>query len=314
MPQGLVQRIKKYLVDQGPESPLARLAVTLHARTLGFQVTFRNGRIQLIRGGRELVLRKDQLTQVPWMLQIFDLYFRTVEPVTKGTRKVLDFSSSGVHRYLASGVSFEFPSIPEDDVMEAYTRHYMPRPGDIVWDAGAHAGATSYFLAKMVGPAGKVYAFEPDTGNYEFLQRNLERHGLTNVIPVKKALSSNTGQAMFNMDNTMAAGIHDFLTYSGSALTPVETITLADACEEFGSVPAYIKMDIEGAEVATVEGSADFLKTHPIHFSIESDHKIGGEYTHTMLDSLFPRIGYTVQSVPEYGTVFTWASSSQLAS
>jgi len=37
--------------------------------------------------------------------------------------------------------------------MDAYTHGYAPQPGDVVWDAGAHAGATAYFLAQMVGPA-----------------------------------------------------------------------------------------------------------------------------------------------------------------
>jgi precorrin-6B methylase 2 len=50
----------------------------------------------------------------------------------------------------------------EEDSMDAYTAAYRPQPGDVIWDVGAHAGATSYFFAQMVGPAGRVYAFEPD--------------------------------------------------------------------------------------------------------------------------------------------------------
>ena len=46
----------------------------------------------------------------------------------------------------------------------------------------------------MVGLTGKVYAFEPDDTNYEFLLRNIELHQLTNVIPVKAALSGKTRQ------------------------------------------------------------------------------------------------------------------------
>ena len=68
-------------------------------------------------------------------------------------RTILDFSKPSLHRYRKSGTAFYFPSVPEDDVMDAYTHGYMPQPGDVVWDAGAHAGASAYFLAQMVGPS-----------------------------------------------------------------------------------------------------------------------------------------------------------------
>jgi FkbM family methyltransferase len=95
--------------------------------------------------------------------------------------------------------------------MDAYTMEYGPKDGDTVWDVGAHAGATAYFLSQMVGSSGRVYAFEPDESNYAYLLKNLEMHGATNVIPVKKALFSSTGRTIFNMDGTMSAGIHDLL-------------------------------------------------------------------------------------------------------
>ena len=71
--------------------------------------------------------------------------------------------------------------------MDAYTHGYVPQPGDVVWDAGAHAGATAYFLAQMVGPSGKVYAFEPDQNNYNYLLQNIELHKLPSVITSKAA-------------------------------------------------------------------------------------------------------------------------------
>ena len=110
----------------------------------------------------------------------------------------------------------------------------------------------------------------------------------------------------------MSAGIHEFLVYSGTGnLIPVETISIEDACSEFGCVPHYIKMDIEGAEVAAVDGSARFLKDHDIHFAIESYHRIGETYTYTLLDSLFPKLGYAVESANYCGQMFTWAKKGK---
>jgi len=61
-------------------------------------------------------------------------------------RTVLNVSKSSLHRYIKSQAAFYFPSLPEDLVMEAYTNSYEPEPGDVVWDAGPHAGTSAYFF------------------------------------------------------------------------------------------------------------------------------------------------------------------------
>jgi FkbM family methyltransferase len=307
MPVSL-QLIKDYLVRLGPDHVLVRTALRFHARRRGYQVEFADNCIALQKGARTMILGAAQYVQVPIMLECYDLFFNTVEGQAVGGRTVLDFSKPGLHRYVKSRAAFYFPSVPEDDVMDAYTHSYTPQPGDVVWDAGAHAGATAYFLAQMVGPAGRVYAFEPDDLNYEYLTRNIDLHKLQNVIPVKKALAGSSGTAEFNMDGTMSAGLSEYLVYSEARhFKTVSTISLPDACEELGAVPKYVKMDIEGAEVAMIDGAQSFLKTHPVHFAIESYHRIDGELTCKPLERLFLGIGYGVRSSNQFGQMFTWA-------
>jgi hypothetical protein len=72
-------------------------------------------------------------------------------------------------------------------------------------------------------------------------------------------------------------------------------------------------MDIEGAEVAAIEGSAAFLKQHNIHFAIESYHRLGDTYTYSLLNSLFPKLGYEVESTNYAGQMFTWAKKALVA-
>ncbi len=308
-PVSVVQSVKNRLVKMGPKNPLVRTALRIHARQKGFHLSYSPAGIHLSRQGRSMILNEQQFVQVPSMLVCFDLFFSTITVTRRDGIDILDFSRPGLHHYSRRGVSFHFPSVPEDDVLDAYTKEYLPQAGDVVWDVGAHAGATAFFLSQMVGPSGRVYAFEPDESNYAYLLVNLEKHAVTNVYPVKKALSGMSGRACFHMDGTMSAGIHEYLVYSGNGrLTDVETITIADACAQFGGVPALIKMDIEGAEVAAIEGSADFLSRHSIHFAIESFHRLGDQYTHQLLERLFPTLGYQVESGSFGGQVFTWAS------
>jgi FkbM family methyltransferase len=301
--------IKNYLTSHGPDSSLMHLALGLNARLRGFRVKFADDCISIMNNNKEMLLNKDLFVQVPLMMRLHGFYFDSIVSEQAGGRSILDFSQPGLHEYKKSGVSLYFPGIPEDDVMDLYTAVYIPKPGDIVWDAGAHAGATSYFLSKMVGPTGKVFSFEPDDLAFEYLQRNIEMHQLTNVVPVKKALSGETGTATFSMDGSMAAGIQEYIVYvNRDRLVKVPTLTIQDACEELGAVPAYAKMDIEGAEVAAIEGSLDFLKVNPVHFGIESDHVVNGETTSKALDRLFPTIGYQVRSSNELDIMFTWAT------
>ena len=311
----MIQRIKDYLVSLGPGNPLTQAALSLHGRRQGYKVDFSDPtRIWLEKGNRRLALAKRDLTFVPIMMEVIDLFFDSIVPTMVDGKETLDFSAPAFHVYKRNGMGFFFPSIPEEDPLDQYTYWYTPKPGDIVWDAGAYSGATTCLLASMVGPTGKVYAFEPDDLNFAYLEKNIAHHGITNVIPVRKALSGTTGTTTFFMDGTMASGIRDFVVYSDTKHNKeVPTITMEDACKELGCVPAYVKMDIEGAELSFIEGAKEFLRTHPVHFAIESYHKVNGDYTYKKLDPIFEEIGYEHISSDVFKQVFTWAKPRGVA-
>jgi FkbM family methyltransferase len=304
----MLTSLKNRLLRGGPNSALLRQAFRLQAGLHGVSMRIADGVITLTRGQRRIVLGMRDMISVPFAVHQWDLFFDTLESEASNGMTVLDFSRPRLHRYRKNGLSFYAPSIAEDDCMDAYTAAYTPQPGDVVWDVGANAGMTAYFLAKMVGPTGKVYAFEPDDTNFENLLLNIEMHQLANVTPVKAALSDKTGTATFCMDGTMGAGLSGTLTHASAENNRlVETLSLADACERFGSVPNYAKLDIEGAEVSVVSSSVEFLKRHPLHLSIESNHWVDGKFTAGPLEQLLGGAGYRAWSSDEYGQLFTWA-------
>jgi FkbM family methyltransferase len=305
----LLQKIKDYLVSLGASNSLTQFALSGHGRRHGFKIDFSDSkRIWMGKDNRRLALAPRDLTFVPIMMECFDVYFNSIVPVRVNGREELDFSQPAFHTYQRSGMGFFFPSIPEEDPLEQYTHWHTPQPGDIVWDAGAYSGATSCLLASMVGSQGKVYAFEPDDLNFAYLTKNLSHHGITNVVPIRKALSGSSGTATFFMNGTQASGIRDFVVYSDDVQSKqVPTISMEDACKELGSVPTYIKMDIEGSELPFLEGAKEFLKSHPVHFAIESYHRVDGDYTYKRLDPIFEEIGYDHLSSDIFQQMFTWA-------
>ena len=170
-----------------PQIPILRSAIRLQARASGVNVAERNGQLALAKGSRRMLLPAGQYLMVPYAVHMWDQLFETVIAESQDDSTVLDFSKPGLHRYSKDGVSLWAPGMVEEDSMDAYTAAHTPKLGDVIWDVGAHGGFTSYYFSKLVGPSGKVYAFEPDEHTYPYLLRNIEMHRLDNVIPVKKA-------------------------------------------------------------------------------------------------------------------------------
>lgn len=81
--------------------------------------------------------------------------------------------------------------------------------GDVVVDIGAHIGYYTLMLARIVGPCGKVYAFEPDPENFTLLQRNVKENGYRNVVLLQKAVSDRNGSATLYLSDDNS-GDHDF--------------------------------------------------------------------------------------------------------
>jgi Flp pilus assembly protein TadD len=70
----------------------------------------------------------------------------------------------------------------------------MVRPGQVVVEAGANIGAHTLVLSQLVGPAGRVYAFEPQRVVFQILCGNLALNGCLNVVCREVALGDQPGQ------------------------------------------------------------------------------------------------------------------------
>src|SRR6185437_8060371 len=304
----MLRALKNRLLKAGPNSAVVFQAFRLQALMRGIRLRKTDGVIVMTKGRQRILLSPRDTVSVPFVGHLWKLFFDTIEGVQRGECRVLDFSQPALHRYRRTGLSFFSPSIAEDDCMDAYQSSYRPAEGDIVWDVGAYAGMTTFMFAKMVGPTGRVIAFEPDDTNFDFLLRNIELHKLENVVPVKAAVSDETGTATFCMDGTMSAGLTKTLAHSDVQHSrTVETLSPEDACARFDGVPQYIKMDIEGAELSVIAACKPLLQENPIHLAIESNHVVDGKYTAGPLEAIFSEIGYKAWSSDKYGQLFTWA-------
>ncbi len=285
-----------------------RIAMRFACARHGAHLSFSGQYIDVSKGNRTIRISMQHFPYALDMSRSFEHYFGQIVPISVGGRLVVDYSGPQVHRYAASGLEFELSSFAEEvAAIESYFRWYRPNPGDTVFDLGAYCGVSSYYFSHLVGPTGKVYAFEPDPLNFSLLQRNIARHCLTNVVAVQVAVSDTSGFAEFFSEGALGSTLatHSSRISSGG-VTRVKTITFEEACAVYG-VPAFAKIDIEGAEVATLAAAAEFIKAHSIHFTLDTNHLVGGKLSNRAVETFFSATGYDVESSDEFGFMTTWA-------
>ena len=134
-------------------------------------------------------------------------------------------------------------------------------PGATVLDVGANVGAYSLLFAQWVGPAGKVYAFEPSPHTRASLSRHLQLNGLAGVVEtVPAAVADRCAEAEFT--TAPPDGLHRL---AASASTPdalrVPVVSLDAFCSERGIRPTVIKIDVEGAELSVLRGARETLRS-----------------------------------------------------
>ncbi len=166
------------VIAAGPNNPMVRIWLRREARSHGAELRFANGAIEVRKGARRVRINNRHFPFVRDLAEKFDFFFEQVEP----SDGLVDVSGPKLHRYISNGLEFEFTSMPEEQqAIESYLSAVRPEAGELVFNVGAYCGVTTHRLAQMVGPTGRVIAFEPDELNHAALLRNLKRHELQNV-------------------------------------------------------------------------------------------------------------------------------------
>ena len=132
--------------------------------------------------------------------------------------------------------------------------------GDVVLDVGSNIGFYSVLSAKLVGPTGKVLAFEPSRSIRERLNFNLELNQLNNVEVVPQGAWHEPGQAVLNLvDGNRGSSSLGEISNSSSSES-VELSRLDEAVpEELIERIRLLKIDVEGSEWAALQGASGLL-------------------------------------------------------
>jgi FkbM family methyltransferase len=145
--------------------------------------------------------------------------------------------------------------------------------GATALDVGANLGAYTVLLAQWVGAAGRVHAFEPAPASRDGLNRHLALNGVAGRVTVHpEALSDGQRSARFRAVGMQ--GDNRLLPADAADGIAVNTTSIDDFCAALAIRPSFIKLDVEGAELAVLRGArrtiaaggaslALFVEMHP---------------------------------------------------
>jgi FkbM family methyltransferase len=158
----------------------------------------------------------------------------------------------------------------------------MVRPGDVVYDVGAHLGSLALGAARLVGASGRVVAFDGDPQNIERLRENGLRNHLEACLqvvhaavwshPAGSGIPFRRGSIEMSHGGVEADGHRPVL--GNGQLISVPVTTLDDFVAQGGPPPQLIKIDVEGGEYEVLRGATNlFMNQRPI-LIVEIHHQI----------------------------------------
>ena len=135
------------------------------------------------------------------------------------------------------------------------------RPGMVAFDIGANIGYFVIALSRLVGPAGRVIAFEPHPVSVRRLSRHLELNAIANTQVEEAAAGEADGEAEFSIALTEQQGRFVDLPSvppDGKSIR-VRCRSIDSYVQESGVVPDLILLDVEHAEGRVLRGMRRLL-------------------------------------------------------
>ena len=167
---------------------------------------------------------------------------------------------------------------------EVETLLKLCRPGDIVVEVGANIGCDTVPIARHVGNAGRVVAFEPQRIIYQMLCANLALNAIWNVEAYQRGVG--------DTDKVMGVLAIDYTkpnNFGGMALReeiadrePVRVVSIDSVKMKRLDL---LKVDVEGMEIDVIHGAVDTIDQFRPIIYMENDRKSkSGPLIRTLFD------------------------------
>lgn len=192
------------------------------------------------------------------------------------------------------------------------------RDGSVVYDVGAHIGAVTFGVARLVGESGRVVAFDADPENIASLREGCVLNHFEERIQLEHlavwSYSSTTGirfrrgALCRSHGGVEADGCRPVLA-DGATIT-VPATTLDEFVASSGIVPELVKVDVEGGEYEVLRGGETLFRGERPRLLVEVHHQQAFE----QISRWMTKVRYSAQwEVPPQGfprMLFAWPAES----
>lgn len=137
------------------------------------------------------------------------------------------------------------------------------RPGMVYYDVGANVGFFAVIAARLVGPSGRVFCFEPLPANARQIEYNAKLNGFSSIVARSEALGGSNRSETFSLSAEPTWGALATVGKApdkASGEMQVTVRTLDSLCGADGlPYPDLMKIDVEGAEEEMLMGAQETL-------------------------------------------------------
>jgi len=178
-----------------------------------------------------------------------------------------DLSRDSFLAYLYGKVSFDWKYIVQYFVEPQYFQKDIVKLADdsVFIDCGAYNGdAIKSFIDYTKGNYLKIYAFEPDQKEFHQLRNYVINYNLQNIIVINKATGDKIGCVGFDQKTQ---------SISDQSSISIETCCIDDYLLNENNKVSFIKMDIEGYELAALKGGSQIISRDKPILAISAYHK-----------------------------------------
>lgn len=171
----------------------------------------------------------------------------------------------------------------------------LVRPGDFAIDVGANKGTYVYWLRRRVGETGRVLAYEPQPALATYLTLIADVHQWSNVVVRQMALSNARGKTGLFVPGRSASPAASLEATVVSRMSGVRLETQTDTLDHElinQPPPRFIKVDVEGHELAVFQGAQSTLRQHRPHLLFECEERHLSRHTPRDVFAFLEGFGY----------------------
>ncbi len=165
------------------------------------------------------------------------------------------------------------------------------KSGDAVIDVGANIGAYTLRMSQIVGPTGRVYAFEPIPDTFASLTRNLRAVGATNVTLFNAACGEETSLVGMSVPDDPDGLPNPYLAHISKSPMALNALCVQVDALQLRERIALVKIDAEGFDDRVVFGMRKLLARSLPRIIIESRN--------AAVESTLAELGYVLVDDPK---------------